>query len=397
MNLKHIVFLTLLFCLTACSSDEPAAGTPPVQTEKALKTVLVYMVADNNLYGYSLDDLKEMKSGVAASDFPDACRWVVYFSGRDNNPRLMEFDADGNESVLATYPTSESSVTISRMQTVLSDVERLAPAQSYGLVMWSHGTGWISDSGTLDEPPTATGAAITPYSFGYDGYSGKKMKITSLAQALAGRRFDFIYFDCCHMATVEIAYQLRKATDVMIASPTELGVEGMPYDANIRPLLLGQYDRAVDNTYRYYLSQYNSGEGFGCAITRLNLAAIDNLAEATREVLSANAELPESYSPVYYFRRNVIDDGIYEFDHYIKALCGRDTDLYSRWREAFNKVVSLHLKTSRVYMLDSSNFQGLGSHILRSKDELEITGDPYGYRETAWWTDVMSTAFNELR
>ncbi len=394
MNLKHIVFLTLFFCLTACSSDEPAVGTPPVGTEKALKTVLVYMVADNNLYGYSLDDLKEMKSGVSASDFPDDCRWIVYFSGRDNNPRLMEFDADGKESVLATYPTSESSVTISGMQTVLSDVERLAPAQSYGLVLWSHGTGWISDSGTLDEPSTATGSAITPYSFGYDGNSGKKMKITSLAQALAGRRFDFIYFDCCHMATVEIAYQLRKSTDVMIASPTELGVEGMPYDVNIRPLLLGQYDRAVDNTYRYYLSQYNSGEGFGCAISLLNLATIDDLADATRDVLSVNAELPESYSPVYYFRRNVIDDGVYEFDHYIKALCGSDTDLYSRWREAFNKVVSLHLKTSRVYMLDSSKFQGLGSHILRSKDELEVTGDPYGYRETAWWADVVSTVFN---
>ena len=103
------------------------------------------------------------------------------------------------------------------MRRVVSDARELAPADGLGLVLWSHGTGWISDTGSINEPSEASGM-MSPLSFGMDGRL--TMKISSLRCALEGNSFDFIYFDCCHMATVEVAYELRHLTPRIVASPT---------------------------------------------------------------------------------------------------------------------------------------------------------------------------------
>lgn len=219
LSIANIFIASLILIATsllqACSSDEPTPDPVPS------RTVIVYMAANNNLGSQRYDrlDLDEMRS--AAAQIPDNSHLVVYHAARHKDPALIEITKDGDVT-LKTYDGGYSdglTLTPARMKEVFSDVESLAKADSYALVLWSHGTGWVetSDSrsaSTLAEAPAAT---PMPLSFGDDG--GKEMKITSLAKALEGRHFDFIYFDCCLMGSIEVAYELKDAAPVIVASP----------------------------------------------------------------------------------------------------------------------------------------------------------------------------------
>ena len=84
------------------------------------------------------------------------------------------------------------------------------PADSYGLVLWSHGTGWLPSD-------------IYSYlrSFGQDG-KNNFMEINDLASALSKYHFDFILFDACYMSCAEVTYAFRGCADYIIGSLTEI-------------------------------------------------------------------------------------------------------------------------------------------------------------------------------
>lgn len=75
------------------------------------------------------------------------------------------------------------------------------PADRYALVLWDHGGGPM-------------------YGLCYDENYNQSMSIATLCDAIedAGVYFDWIGFDCCLMASAEIAYAMRNYADYMIAS-----------------------------------------------------------------------------------------------------------------------------------------------------------------------------------
>lgn len=392
--LTYIFAAVTIACgFASCSdgSDEPTPAVPPEDTLPESRAVLVYMVADNNLSGYARDDMNEMKSVAAKECEETGGRWIVYYSGPDHSPRLIEFSATGEENVLKTYPAELKSVTIERMRDVIADFKSIAKTDRHGIVLWSHGTGWIDDRGSLDEP--AAREAIDPLSYGYEGTEGARMKVTSLARALDGWGFDFIYFDCCHMATVEVAYELRNAAKIMVACPTELGVEGMPYENNIGPLLRGEIETAAQNTFAYYDQHYNVAADsykyciYGCAITMIDLTKMDKLAAASRDIASGGISFDTDYNPVNYFRSGV-SDGIYDMSHYFNSL-PTSSELIDKWNKSFSEVVVSAQHTPTVYYLNATDFKGLGCNIILSKEDASI----YGFDSYGWWKDVMSLGY----
>ena len=275
------------------------------------------------------------------------------------------------------------------MRTVIADAKEAAPADDYGLVLWSHATGWLNDSGVIDDGSSRSAggspALISPLWFGADGMPAKKMSIASLARALEGHHFSFIYFDCCHMATVEVAYELRHAADRIVASPTELGVEGMPYNRNLACFFLpkADIDAAAANTFDYYMTN----PSYGCAITVLDTRAIDRLAASTRSILAA-FPYPADYSRVPYFRKVIMTTGIFDLADYIEARC-TDPQRLTEWRRDFDAVVTSFRTTDKVYFLDASRFHGLGTQIVESAGDADV----YDYTATSWWTDVVEPSF----
>jgi hypothetical protein len=123
--------------LWGCSNDEPCP-TP-------VRTVLIYMAADNSLSSFSYKNLESIVKGSSASAL-NGGNLLVYLDASDAAPQLLQIKAksDGTIQKLAIkdYPEQNSADPIV-MRGVFESVVSEFPAESYGLVLWSHGTAWL--------------------------------------------------------------------------------------------------------------------------------------------------------------------------------------------------------------------------------------------------------------
>lgn len=379
----------------SCSGENSSEPDPP--TSSSRRTVLVYQAACNNLSYEALVDFAEIKEGARKSADMADCRLLVYQALHDGSAKLVEILNDGSERTLEKYP-DWGSLSVEQMRQVLSDIKRIAPADDYGLVLWSHASGWINEPGqTKIISQSQTHSGLSPLSFGQQvqGSVVTRMSISALSQALEGSHFSFIYFDCCHMASVEALYELRRFADRFVASAAELGVAGMPYHENIPCFFerIPDLDAAARNTFKFYHNNYIDGDDqqnrWGCTISVIDASALDNLADATRRALAASS-LPQAYRGIRYFRSIVMSTGMYDMWHYINMSCS-DSQLLELWNDAFRRVVISHRTTPTVYNLDATDFHGLATDIPALKP---FESTRYGYEQTAWYADVVSPALD---
>ncbi|MCM1116936.1 MAG: clostripain-related cysteine peptidase [Pseudoflavonifractor sp.] len=368
----------------ACSSDEPDPSPEPTPTPT--RTVVVYMAANNNLgsSGYDRMDIEEMKKAAFDGAIPEGSHLIVYHARRQNDPELHEITAEGSTRLKYYEGGYRDGLTLTpeRMREVLTDVEALAPADSYGLVLWSHGTGWVETDDSRSASSSRYDDLIAPLSFG-DDY-GYEMKVTSLAKALEGRRFDFIYFDCCLMGSIEVAYELRHVTPVIVASPTELQVYGMRYDLNVPVFFKEKPDmtEAARNTFTYYSTAEDMAHA--CSMVVIDTEALEPLAEATRAIMATGATPASSYSPISFYR--TYTNAIVDMTHYISHLCAEEPELLADWQRAYDKAILYKAATESYGRYDLTNFGGLACAMLAKPTD----ADRYGYRNQAWWVDVVS-------
>lgn len=327
--LRWTVLGTVLLGLTACKkNDDPTPG--PNDTKR--RTVLTYMVADNNLYSFAERDINEMEAG-----------WSARFDGRlvvflypvaetsgyaprrtdyDEDPRLLLIERDERTDVISSrvlkrYDRTMDPTDPATMRRVIDEVMQLAPAESYGLVLWSHGSGWLTQGlsrplrgvaspllSVADEPgaalPSETTApedGVTAYSFGASDSHGGEMEVDELARALPTETtFDFILFDACHMAGIEVAWELRERTEYLIASAAETLANGFPYEAILGPMFEATADvKAIAREfYDYYNSQSGSFQSATVGVIRCN--RLPEVAAAMRSLCESG--LPAGGSPM---------------------------------------------------------------------------------------------------
>lgn len=309
----YIFFVCIIACGFSCAGGD--APMPPTPVKTVGRTVLVYQVANNNLgtARYNELDIDEMREGADAGKIGDGGRLLVYNAGPSATPLLLEIK-EGAVDTLKTYSTDVISVESSRMLEVLSDMEEMAPASSYGLVLWSHGSGWLQD-GIEDNEDAA------PLSFGSE--KSKTMNITTLQRVLeSGSELCFLYFDCCYMASIETLYQLRHCAPVIAASATELLVYGMPYQNNIEHFFASEPDlvAAAKNTFALYDNMLFDNRT--CTMSVVRTAALDRVATASNAIYAkANGNMPSSFTPQRFMNRGITSCMYFDFRHYMAALC----------------------------------------------------------------------------
>ena len=395
------IFLSLaaLLALAACGNSDEPQPTPEPEPEISSRTVLVYMVADNNLGSYlNSSDLKEMTEGVAQHGL-NGGRLLVYHNRRytaaGNPPLLLDITPTGIDT-LKTYPDDPSiySVEISRMREVLADMKSFAPDNDYGMIFWGHATAWMTH-GSSD----ITESVAAPKKRSYGSDRNKWMTLSSMAEALKDEKFSFIYFDCCLMGTVEVAYELRDITPYIVASPTEVEGEGMPYSLNIpaffatdKPDVIGM----ATNTFEYYNNRLSSS----CQMVVIDTSTLDALADATRKVFATQTSFPLTLWDVQelskthseFFRTTSPCNDchpVYDMEDYIKAMTFDNPDLLTEWQKALDNTVLYKATTARDFTgIPVIHYCGLGSYVVRKTNH----GDYHGYTLTSWWNDVVSTA-----
>lgn len=227
------IVLWQVFLFTSCEKDSNI-----VTKKESKRAVFVYMIADNDLDFYATANINEMETFMAQN--PEAGSVYVYIDRAKNrktaHPILYQITADTsakiNSKIIKVYPENNSAnekvfaEALSQVQTICAINNEFLR----GLVLWSHGSAWLPESVSL-----ASQRATAVKSFGLDQTMANnenhnaEMDIRKLAIILNNYHFDFILFDACFMASIEVFYELRNTTDYIIASPTEVLATGFPY------------------------------------------------------------------------------------------------------------------------------------------------------------------------
>ena len=230
---KLVFSVVLLLLLGSCSSDDPIP-----HKEAPHKLVFVYMVADNNLDYFAVQDLNEMEAG-----FPPNTKdkLVVYVdrgrNGRPSHPYLMEIKHDESDAIISPILRSfpeQNSADAQVFHSVLKEVFDYYKNENFGargLVLWSHGNAWLPNGvSILTNRDKLLEEEKQIKSFGLDNVPEiSNMDIKELAKVLGNYHFEFLLFDACFMSSIEVIYELRNTADYLIASPTEILSNGFPY------------------------------------------------------------------------------------------------------------------------------------------------------------------------
>ncbi len=345
-------------------------------------TLLVYMAANNSLGRdrKDLDDIDEMIKAARAGALAGGARVLVfrseYYGSRSQ--RLMELTPDSLRTLITYADDGTPASDPERLRRVIADTRAKAPADHYGLVLWSHGLGWTNLS--FDSKLR---------SFGEDRTTGRMMAISELGGALDADAFDFIYFDCCLMSSVEVAYELRHAAPYLCGSVTETPYDGMPYDKTL-PLLLDGSPSALEATARTVMEHYGVHTFGSCPVSAVVVAteALDDLAAATVEIYSTARELPEDFTPQqFYFSSRYPEYRYYDLEQYVETICP-DQAMLDSWREILGRVVKFQAHSDYIWSTDHpiTRHCGLSTRILFKASDSGVLG----YSDLQWYSDVVS-------
>lgn len=393
MRIKpEIIFRTTLFMmfavlfmglLTSCGhSDDP---DPVNKTKKAKRTVIVYAIASNNLWSDFRSDRAEMLRGLENTDL-DMSRLLVYWvspihglyesdrdpvTGNPYPPSLYELKRDKVTGelgfvTLKTYSRSVYSTDPQRMRDVIADAMATAPSERYGLILWSHGLGWLPATHRSRSSESDTRGGTILHSFGYDEELNgiDEMNIDELAAAIPDNVFDYIWFDACYMTGIETVYQLRHKCETLVGYPTEIWSGGMPYDIVIETLMAEKPDliTAADKVFDHYASA-----GWPATASVISMAGLEQLADAVKDVYAQGLMLTESeIKQIQYYSRNT-KYPFYDLGQYVLKLAENVPEEYgTALKSALDKTVIYKAITPLSFDRRPFNqevYSGLSTHI----------------------------------
>lgn len=321
---SRVIAWTALFFLAACSGDEEVVQLP-TPTEPQTHGVVFYMMGNETGLETYLDENIRKIVETAPQVVSDSCKIAIYYD-RGNYARLTEVkkvDGRTKQVTLKEWNAkTTSSVSPEFMNEVLQTAREALHTDTYGLVLSSHGGGWVPAS-VFD---LYIDRAVKTRFMGQDG--SNYMEVADLARAVeSAGPWDYLMFDACFMASVEALYDLRHAADYIVASPAEVMGAGFPYQS-ILPLLFDKRGPQLEEACRAYMESFKNSSA---TITLVKTSGLDELVNEVKTIQTSNvgktidpAKLQgyEGFSPHLYF----------DFGQYMHAL-SNDT-----WR--FNKVLS---------------------------------------------------------
>lgn len=390
--------------------------------EEKEKTILLYFASHNNLSTDAATNISKIISGYVPSD-----GYIVMYCNnfdlqtrqmKDTLPVLVNVYKDKKGAVqidtIYKFPY-QNSCTKNAMKSVINITKTICPSKEYGLVLWSHGTGWLPAGYYTLDPSTSSdegkrmaafapagnafGRANAPRQSaqtlfpepegGVDPYAhmvksfgselGVEMSVFDIQEAIGDTHFDFIALDACLMGGIEIAYQLKDCCDYVISSPAEILTDSFPYDKVIERMFNKDYAGVAKEFYDYYNAQ--SGEYRSATISTVKCSELEAVADEAAKLFAAHrSDIPslDVTKVQRYFRFN--DHWFYDFKDYLDNLCG--TSETAALGEALNKAVIAKYTTGQMISLiiDPAKFSGLSSYI---NNPVEATLTTY-YQKYAW-------------
>lgn len=338
---KHVLLL-LCIVLTICSCEKAPIDIPDTIVER---TTLIYLAANNNLASEAELNLQQIERNFSSTKG----NIIIFATLPNKTPTLYHIKPTSatkpaDRIIIKEYPNLNSSDPLT-LKNIIEDMKQKFSAKSYGLILWSHATGWV--------PPNV--GMIKLKSFGND--AGREMDILDLKNAIPANTFDFIMFDACSMASVEVLYELKDKTKYFIASPGEVISQGMPYHLIVDDLLETDQDVYKRIATKYY-DHYNSLTGTfqSATISVVDASKLQSIAENTKKIIEAQSPLHTD------FKRDQLQR--MDFDRYSNPLIAFDFLDFLETNYSNEKLETLrsHIDQAVIYKANTANFNGFPIH-----------------------------------
>lgn len=388
-----ILLVGIGMLLGACKDDltpdpNPDPDPDPIYADR---TVLVYMAVSNltTQADLNLADMTSAMEGVSGN-------LIAYVNRYPGNAVLYRINDDLTMTEVAQYG-QEDPASADVLQRVWNTTHQQFPADSYGLVMWGHATGWVpADLNIMNQrskPLTEEGISWSqgmerqiwkqmPNALPTKSYGGK-MEISELASALPeGRKIEFMLFDACFMSSIEALYDLRNTAQYIIASPTEVMGNGFPY-ADITPMFF-QKSLNLQGICQAFVDSYRYSSSIKSAsVALINTSALEPLAETVHDIYTANPDPQVDLSRVQHYE-SLSYHVFYDLEDYLKQFADGTTQ-FEAFQSQLAKTVVYSDCTDWIYSVYGSMFQCVdfsGISTYAPQDVFPVYGAAHA--ETAW-------------
>ena len=399
--MKKWFYILLVIVLAACSNEIPEQQP----AKRSGRTVLAYLISNSpkSLEKNLQDNVVDMY--MALAEIKDSCTLLVFYRPQEYSsyldvPTLLCFDTDGRGNInnlpalTGTDLTFESVCQVAQkkeytmnsqiatdpvvMEEVLKDMQKIAPSDSYGLILGSHASGWMK------------GNSVQSKAFGDD--DGYNINIPDLADVLKNsfsEKLDFVLFDACMMGTAEVGYELKEITSHCIASVMETPALGFPYKQIFSYLYSENIDYSAVCHEFISFNKINNAWGT-CAV--MDCSQMENLASAVKEKLSEWEDALSSVS-----MQNVQQYGVGTFQYFsydvldfFRELGGKSGVAETDLNEAISSIQTVLDEVviakecipnpsypNTIFSVDETRFCGIGMYIPGEYN-------PYVANKTAW-------------
>lgn len=346
LKILHLIFALLL--ISGCADDN-------YHNSPTVKRTLIFYMLPGNLDWEMTKNISDVKKS-----FDGEGEILVYKDALSQVPTLtrLVYDKSKNiweEKVVNTYPMYDEQGHIpDNMNHILKEICMSYPAESYGLILSSHGTGWKP----IDK--------IQSRSFGPT--MRQQMSIEELAFGIPDNQFDFILFDACFMANCEVAYQLRDKASWLIASTAEIPGNGLPYDKLINTIMKARSSSDYSKICDVYVENYENGMG-----GTLSLIDLHKITDFHSSFCSFLLQYPIISPDLYRSIQDFGDDRtscrylFFDIYHFMELLS--DQQVNNEYEESFKKCV-VYFRSSKQFnagtIIDLSNNHGLSFYLPNS-------------------------------
>ncbi len=375
-----LLLLFLLITAFSCSKDPKVEPILPKG-----RTVLVYVALDNSLYNEMGDVHAALVEGWGNASV-NGSLLLLADSRLGGSPVLIKIEKQKGKVVsdtLKTY-TNDNSASPELLSQVIADTKMMAPGNSYGLLLFSHATGWLPAKAFGD--PAGWGAARKSESEFINRSifedKGREMELANFAAAIPDGAFDFIASEMCFMSSVETAYALRNKTKYLLASAPEVLSPGFTpiYKTSLHLLFKPEADlKGFGQAFFNYFDR-QQGAYRSAAMSLIKTSEMEALAALTRQIAPSLTQ--NIIDEVQVYDRNGRPNVFFDFGDYIRKAA--TTAQMDQMQVLLDKAVIFKVNTPKLINITIARHSGLSVYIPQN-------GLPRlnaAYEETEWYKAV---------
>lgn len=434
-----LLCLINIFCFS-CSSDYE------VSTTYHQRTLLAYLAGDHNL----TNEVSQKAAALLEGWDPNLGQLLIFADSQDSpSAYLLRARKTNGLSMFDTlrHYNQHNSASPALLATAITDLKHFAPASSYGLLLFSHASGWLPQ-GALENPTTwrihpkrnnrnrassthslqqrsknlvdssaaeHNNITFSPTEEKLTYFSKKKnpilgirtifqdndveMELNDFQQAIPDSLFQFIAFDMCFMSGVEVVYALRHKAQYLLASTAEILSPGFTpiYPTHLHLLYKKQPD--LKGFAEAYYDHYShlSGIWASATISVVHTAAIEELRHLTLKIQNykSNSQNVQTgynnqftaypYFNIQYFDRGKKPKLFYDLGNYLMALTPSPSTQDSV-QKVLSKTVLFERHTPSMINLPLRSHCGLSIYLPHPA----LPHLNSAYQQTSWMKDSVS-------